>query len=142
MISSKYEATTVKEKYLPPPCQEITDVKYKLQTFEYFNSTTLGIAIFYPSLMKQISQTQYVDAHTLIGNIGGYIGLFLGIIGKISFMEIIDINLIPQIKIDVDSILFFRICPNTNSHHNFYGLRLFKEKIVPWSHSKSRQKFC
>ena len=92
-MSVKYEVTAVKEKYLPPPCQEITDVKYKLQTSEYFNSTTLGIAIFYPSLMKQISQTQYVDAHTLIGNIGGYIGLFLGKIGKILFMQIIDMNL-------------------------------------------------
>ena len=92
-MSAKYEVTAVKEKYFPPPCQEITDVKYKLQTSEYINSTTLGVAIFYPSLMKQISQTQYVDAHTLIGNIGGYIGLFLGIIWKISFMEIIDINL-------------------------------------------------
>ena len=93
MMSVKYEVTAVKEKYFPPPCQEITDVKYKLQTSQYFNSTTLGIVIFYPSLMKQISQTQYVDAHTLIGNIGGYIGLFLGKVGKILFMEIIDIKL-------------------------------------------------
>ena len=82
MMSSKYEVTMVKEKYFPPPCQEITDVKYKLHTFEYINSTTLGIFIFYPSIMKKISQTQYVDAHTLIGNIGGYVGLFLGIIGE------------------------------------------------------------
>ena len=40
MMSSKYEVTMVKEKYFPPPCQEITDVKYKLHTFEYINSTT------------------------------------------------------------------------------------------------------
>ena len=41
--------------------------------------TWFGVGIVYPEQMKIISQSQAVDFHSLIGNIGGYIGLFLGI---------------------------------------------------------------
>ena len=37
-----------------------------------------GTAIVYPVQLKIISQSQAVDFHSLVGNIGGYIGLFLG----------------------------------------------------------------
>ena len=36
------------------------------------------IYIMYPDKIKIISQVKSIDAHSLIGNIGGYIGLFLG----------------------------------------------------------------
>ena len=32
----------------------------------------------FPENMKLIKQQKAIDAHALIGNIGGYIGLFLG----------------------------------------------------------------
>ena len=38
----------------------------------------LKIMIGYPEQVKIISQSQAVDVHTIIGNIGGYEGLFLG----------------------------------------------------------------
>ena len=34
--------------------------------------------INYPEEVKTITQSQDVDVHSLIGNIGGYLGLFLG----------------------------------------------------------------
>ena len=37
------------------------------------------IMISYPKKMKIITQQQAIDIHALIGNIGGYIGLFLGV---------------------------------------------------------------
>ena len=39
---------------------------------------TYYMYVSYPDKMTIISQTQAVDFHSLIGNIGGYIGLFLG----------------------------------------------------------------
>ena len=36
------------------------------------------IRIEYPEEVKIITQTKDVDVHSLIGNIGGYLGLFLG----------------------------------------------------------------
>ena len=50
--------------------------------FPGFDFNGLNISVSYPNLMKVISQEQDVDVHALIGNIGGYIGLFLGKILK------------------------------------------------------------
>ncbi len=38
----------------------------------------LHLCIKYPEEIKIITQTKEVDVHSLIGNIGGYIVLFLG----------------------------------------------------------------
>ena len=80
MLSSRYEADIVREKYFPPPCQEITDVKYKSNKIVNRFNDGLFISVVYPNRMRLISQVRSVDAHTLIGNIGGYIGLFIGTI--------------------------------------------------------------
>ena len=42
------------------------------------NGTSPKLLISYPDKIKVITQLKSVDAHMLIGNIGGYIGLFLG----------------------------------------------------------------
>ena len=39
---------------------------------------TWSITIDYPEEIKIITQSKEVDVHSLIGNIGGYLGLFLG----------------------------------------------------------------
>ena len=82
MKSSQYEVDVVKAKYLPPPCQEITDVKYKTNKLLNLPDRAPIISVIYPNLMKLISQNQSVNIHALIGNIGGYIGLFLGTIKR------------------------------------------------------------
>ena len=78
----KFEINKDKYKYHTDPCQELTNVKYGLEKniFSVFkNDTSLHFGISYPDKMKIISQARSVDFHALIGNIGGYIGLFLGI---------------------------------------------------------------
>ena len=64
--------------YLPVPCQEIPDVPFKHT--QIVNKKTHGfrIKVYYPKKVKIIKQSRSVDVHSLIGNIGGYIGLFLG----------------------------------------------------------------
>ena len=42
----------------------------------------LNIWIYYPNRFKEIKMVQAVDIHSAIGNSGGYIGLFLGIISN------------------------------------------------------------
>ena len=37
-----------------------------------------GVALDYPNQYKEIKMVQAIDIHTVIGNAGGYIGLFLG----------------------------------------------------------------
>ena len=66
--------------YVKRPCKETTSIAYK----HYYisngeNSTkTYDLWISYPRIGKVINQLREIDEHTLIGNIGGYIGLFLG----------------------------------------------------------------
>ena len=67
---------------LPVPCQEMSQVDFtfsdgsdgfKLDGYEDF-----PLLIKFPEKIRVITQSQAIDIHSLIGNIGGYIGLFLG----------------------------------------------------------------
>ena len=86
-IDAVYDFEDVKDKYYPDPCQEMSNVAYDLQkVIRPENNITssayagLHFMIVYPDKMKIILQARSVDFHTLIGNIGGYIGLFLGML--------------------------------------------------------------
>ena len=73
---SKYEFYKVTTNYYPKACQRISRLNYDLGT--YNPQQQWKVKIFYPEEVKIITQSQEVDVHSLIGNIGGYIGLFLG----------------------------------------------------------------
>ena len=72
-------------KYHNLPCHMIAGTVFKTDYFEVENTTldveiARGLMVSYPDKIKIITQTQEVDFQALIGYIGGYIGLFLGII--------------------------------------------------------------
>ena len=82
---SRFEVSRIRSKpsYFPP-CQGMSKIDY-----DFFNNFpkkkgSLSIMIGYPEQVKIITQSQAVDVHTIIGNIGGYIGLFLGKFQRIS----------------------------------------------------------
>ena len=79
IAKARYMMENVSDIY-PPPCQQMSNVAYDYQKlgFSINNYTGLNFRVEYPAKMKIISQARSVDFHTLIGNIGGYIGLFLG----------------------------------------------------------------
>ena len=89
MKQSLFHGRALAEKYLPP-CQEMPNIVYnhgignldeKIGTLEIMeNMDNIVIVVTYPDKWKIITQSQAVDIHALIGNIGGYIGLFLGTI--------------------------------------------------------------
>lgn len=64
-----------------PPCHEMSHVSYK-HNKEEKNQTIPHVFLSYPKYIKEISQEQKIDHHALIGNIGGYIGLFLGMLSS------------------------------------------------------------
>ena len=74
-----------KGKEYVKPCLSMSKVDFQYSTDKsWFTSTSFGIGVTYPEQIKIINQSQAVDFHSLIGNIGGYIGLFLGMINWIS----------------------------------------------------------
>ena len=76
---AKFDGVDMERGNFPPPCEEIPQVSFKslkIWTGDKFGYYPLHIG--YPKSMKLIRQQQAIDIHALIGNIGGYIGLFLG----------------------------------------------------------------
>ena len=76
---SVYEMSELGTKYYPAPCEEMSNIAFKanyLQGSDWMQS--LIFYFEYPTKAKVIHQMRSVDLHSLIGNIGGYIGLFLG----------------------------------------------------------------
>ena len=78
MVHSKYEMNELRNKYFPQPCLELSNVVSSMNIITDSNGTSPKLLVGYPDKIKVITQLKSVDAHMLIGNIGGYIGLFLG----------------------------------------------------------------
>ena len=75
-----YDFRTAREKYLPVSCQRLSRIAYAVKTQKttsWYKRYWL-LKITYPKYLRIITQSQEVDIHSLIGNIGGYVGLFLG----------------------------------------------------------------
>ena len=64
-----------------PPCREVSHLSYThspILSPNHYPNTLFPLSVSYPEKIKLITQSQAIDVHSLIGNIGGYIGLFLG----------------------------------------------------------------
>ena len=74
---SKLDFFELEKQYHSKPCRRISKL---LSTYigGKIDQSWLRFGIEYPKELKVISQSKEVDGHALIGNIGGYIGLFLG----------------------------------------------------------------
>ena len=60
------------------PCQQMPRIDFEITSFPTDLEGFLVISVGYPDLVQIITQSRAVDVNSLIGNIGGYIGLFLG----------------------------------------------------------------
>ena len=81
-----YEFKNVRSKYYPKSCTRTSKIAFHQQGGAHSKdevSDYWDLFIVYPEEVRLITQSKEVDVHTLIGNIGGYIGLFLGIIGTL-----------------------------------------------------------
>ena len=63
-----------------PPCQIMPKLDFDIGSERYLKDDVFVFNIVYLEQIKVISQSQAVNFHSLVGNIGGYIGLFLGIL--------------------------------------------------------------
>lgn len=76
MNASSYLLSEINNGDYPIPCKEMS--KFRIDSKETSAVTDLQFDFTYPSRIKVIQQIKSVDIQSLIGNIGGYIGLFLG----------------------------------------------------------------
>ena len=80
--ASIYDFKTVRYKYYPTSCQRLSKIAYEKTVYGdpmiFRNVSYWELVIHYPDHLRIFTQSKEVDIHALIGNIGGYIGLFLG----------------------------------------------------------------
>jgi hypothetical protein len=67
-------------KILGAACTSIEDIRYTFDEIEvdWWGKDWFWISVTVPRKLKMIYQVRAVDAQTVIGNAGGYVGLFLG----------------------------------------------------------------
>ena len=63
----------------PQPCNSITNINFFYSEMDYGgNGSTFSVRIIMPTRFKHIIQTKAIEIETLIGTMGGYLGLFCG----------------------------------------------------------------
>ena len=75
---ARYKFDEVRMRYYPKACWRMSKLDYvhlklRISRIKYWLFT-----VQYPEDVKIVTQSKEVDEHALVGNIGGYIGLFLG----------------------------------------------------------------
>ena len=79
LSKSRYDYSIMPRKYYPVPCEAMSSIVFMANRLDYsVSSETPSLMITYPKTTRLVTQLKSVDLHALIGNIGGYIGLFLG----------------------------------------------------------------
>ena len=63
---------------IPVACKRISRMRISTQSGKKYGTKQWYFKLNYPKEVKTITQSKEVDFHALIGNIGGYLGLFLG----------------------------------------------------------------
>lgn len=78
--AAKTDFLEVRKKYFPKPCNRISkaDINYHGYSDLSGLGTEFKLILSYPEEIRVITQSKEIDVHALLGNIGSYIGLFLG----------------------------------------------------------------
>ena len=74
---STYALRSAGEILFPAPCRRMTSVSYEAYALKS-SKEIVTFKISFPKEIKIIRQTKAVNFQSFVGNVGGYIGLFLG----------------------------------------------------------------
>lgn len=113
--ASIYDMSNLKDNNILTPCRSLTktDAQPREIDREYLGYA-YRLMVKYPDQLKIIKQSKSVDMHSFIGNIGGYIGLFLG---KVYYRSIILQLCVYIFKIITKCIIF------NHSNHALFALQ-------------------
>ena len=80
MADSMYNVEKMRSSNYQEPCEEMSSIVFSAEEIDIISyyPRSLKLIYIYPEKTKIIQQVKSVDLHALIGNLGGYIGLFLG----------------------------------------------------------------
>ena len=81
MVQALVDVRTSITKNFNPPCVVMTDIQDSYNEVDAFllgKGDWFWTMIEFPNQLRHIKQSKEITFHTLVGNSGGYIGLFLG----------------------------------------------------------------
>ena len=117
-----YQLEQIREKYPQKACTRISKLGWT--SSRPMKDRAWKVEIRYPNTVKTIQQSKEVDFHSLIGNVGGYVGLFLG--NKTFFRQISKYipNLfdVCDIILNICNLFCFRIRLDTNSRADYISI--------------------
>ena len=74
---------------LTNPCTSLQNINYRYEEIDVKRKApTFSVEVYLPETFKEIQQVREVNFHTLVGNCGGYVGLFCGM-DRICFISFI-----------------------------------------------------
>ena len=115
---SSFNYQIVRTKYYPISCQRLSKITYTTQPEDNYDLSEgmWVLSMKYPQYLRTITLTKEVDVHALIGNVGGYVGLFLGNFIQIRMCTMMNFNSLYIAIFNITFCIFvLRICPSTNS---------------------------
>ena len=83
-----FDESNFEAENISPPCEEMlhlavdyteVDTTLSAQSVLGFTPNEILLGVIFPNRVKVIEQAREISFHSLVGNCGGYIGLFLGI---------------------------------------------------------------
>ena len=79
MVDSMYNVERMRSSDYQEPCEEMSSIVFSAEDIDIsYHPQSPKLIYIYPEKTKIIQQVKSVDLQALIGNLGGYIGLFLG----------------------------------------------------------------
>ena len=101
MRKSAFNPLVASKKY-PPPCQQLSIVDYKVDNYPKdslypmfrklnISRSSMVLTLKYADQIRLITQSRLVDGQTLIGYIGGYVGLLLGMLFMLYKVTVFDV---------------------------------------------------
>ena len=85
LMDDRFDYGKIRSMDITPDCEIISKMRIADDDWagNEDSNSTLRLQLEYPETIRVIHLSKEVDAHSLIGNIGGYLGLFLGNIRNI-----------------------------------------------------------
>lgn len=79
MQQAQFNLRTIITKNVTPPCVALTVIDVAYSELDWVDGSDLfTIMLKFPSQLRHITQAKDISFHSLVGNSGGYVGLFMG----------------------------------------------------------------
>ena len=117
------------QNYWTPPCTTLQNVNYRYEEIDQTSTKDkFVVQLALPSTFKEILQVKAVDIQTVIGNAGGYVGLFCGMYLMYGLFDASIVRIQFQYSIMQSLSIGYALLQLPDFFHALY--QMFEEKLT------------